>query len=89
MKLLVRNRAEDVDRWKRRFDEQDDSARAAGLKLVHLWRSVDEPAQVYFLFDVEDRARAEAFMSTPEAEAVGRAAGVVVGDAWFLMEWDA
>ena len=89
MKLLVRNRVEDVDRWKRRFDEQEDAARAAGLTLVHLWRSADEPEQLYFLFDVEDRARAEAFMSTPEAEAVGRAAGVVDGAAWFLTEWDA
>lgn len=84
MTLLVRNRVEDVHRWKRVFDAQGDAARAAGLNLIHLWRSVDEADQVYFLFEVEDRGRAETYMSTPEAASVGRRAGVIDGDYHFL-----
>ncbi len=82
--LLVRNRVEDVDRWLRFFDAQGDEARAAGLTVAHVWQAVDEPGQVYFLLQVADRQRAEAFMSTPKAAEVGRRAGVIDGEVHFL-----
>jgi hypothetical protein len=87
MMLLVRNKVEDFDRWKLVFDAQDEAARAAGLNLVHLWRSADEADQVFFLFEVEDRGRAETFMSTPEAAQAGRDAGVIDGAFHFLKAW--
>ena len=86
MMLLVRNKVEDVDQWKRLFHTQAEAARAAGLTLIHMWQSVDEADQVFFLLEVEDRGRAEAFMSTPEAAATGRNAGVIEGDFHFLNE---
>jgi hypothetical protein len=89
MKLLVRNRVEDLDRWRRAFRSQDEAARAAGLSVLHVWRSVDEADQVFFLLEVEDRARAEAFMAAPEAQAAGREAGVVEGEVHFLDVLDA
>jgi hypothetical protein len=84
MKLLVRNRVKDVSHWLRVFRSQDEAARAAGLTVLDIWRSVDEVDQVYFLLDVKDRVRAEAFMATPEAEATGREAGVIDGEFHFL-----
>ena len=84
MMLLSRNKVTDVDRWKRVFDSQDEAGRAAGLKVIHVWRAVDEPDQVFFLFKVEDRGRAEAFMSSPDAAETGRRAGVIDGDYHFL-----
>jgi hypothetical protein len=30
-----------------------------------MWRSIDDPNEVFFLFDVEDRGRAGAFMKAP------------------------
>ncbi len=84
MELLVRNKVADYGRWRRLFDEQGEAARAAGLSLRQLWRSVDDPNDVFFLFEVEDRGRAEAFMHAPEAAAVGQAAGVVDGEYNFL-----
>ena len=61
-----------------------EAARAAGLNLTQMWRSADEPNEVFFLFEIEDRGRAEAFMATPEAASVGAEAGVVDGDFHFL-----
>jgi hypothetical protein len=84
MMLLVRNRVQDVLRWKRIFDAQTEAAREAGLNLINLWRSADQADQVFFLFDVQDRGRAEQYMSTPEAASVGREAGVIDGEFHFL-----
>ena len=84
MVLLVRNRVKDVDTWKRVFDEQTAAGAAAGLTVRHVWRSLDAPDEVFFLLDVEDRGRAEAYMASPESAAVGVAAGALDGDVHFL-----
>ena len=54
-----------------------------------MWRSADTPDEVFFILGVEDRARAEAYMATPEAAAVGEEAGAVDGEFWFLEEFPA
>lgn len=46
--------------WKDVFDSHAGAHRAAGLHLRGLWRGVDDPDLVFFLFDVEDRRRAHA-----------------------------
>ncbi len=84
MVLLVRNKVKDFDQWRRVFDSQAEAARAAGLNLIQMWRSVDDANEVFFLLEVEDRGRAEAFMSTPEAASTGSEAGVIEGDYHFL-----
>ncbi|MDE2924150.1 MAG: hypothetical protein OYL92_02430 [Acidobacteriota bacterium] len=86
MVLLVRNRVKDIDHWKRVFDEQEAAGMAAGLTVKHVWRSADSPDEVFFTLGVEDRARAEAYMATPEAAAVGEEAGAMEGEYWFLEE---
>ena len=84
MVLLARNRVKDFAQWKRVFDSQLDAARAAGLQLLQMWRSADDADDVFFLFEVEDRGRAEAFMNAPEAASAGVEAGVIEGEYHFL-----
>lgn len=84
MQLLVRNKVKDFDHWKSVFDANLEPPRAAGLTLSGMWRSMDDPNEVFFLFDVEDRGRAEAFMKAPESTATGVEAGVVEGGAHFV-----
>lgn len=84
MVLLVRNRVKDADRWKRVFDAQTAAGAAAGLTVLQVWRSVDAPDQIFFLLDVEDRERAEAYMASPESAAVGVEAGALDGEIHFL-----
>jgi len=50
--MLCRNRLVDFARRKRVFDSHAETHRAAGLNLLHLWRSVDDPSNVFFLFEV-------------------------------------
>ncbi len=54
------------------------------MRLDRLRRSAEDPNNVFFILDVEDRGRAEAFIHAPESAAVGRAAGVIDGDYNFL-----
>lgn len=89
MVLLVRNRVKNIDHWKRVFDEQEAAGMAAGLSVERVWRSADNDDEVFFILGVEDRARAEAYMATPEAAAVGEEAGALKGESWFLEEFPA
>ena len=82
--LLVRNKVKDFDHWKNVFDANLEPPRAAGLTPVAMWRSVDDRNEVFFTFEVEDRARAETFMAAPESAATGVEAGVVDGQAYFV-----
>ena len=89
MLLLVRNRVKDIEHWKKVFDEQEAAGIAAGLSVKAVWRAVDKADEVFFILGVEDRARAEAYMATPEAAAVGEEAGATEGEFWFLEEFPA
>lgn len=84
--MLARNRVSDFDRWKEVFDSQDERAQAAGLNLVHLWRSMDDPNNVFFLFEVADIDRAEEFLHAPESAEAGRVSGVLDGEYHFLQD---
>ena len=41
--MLCRNRGADFAKWSRGFDSHTTGHRESGLKLVHLWRDVDDP----------------------------------------------
>lgn len=84
MVLLVRNRVKDADKWKRVFDAQAAAGAVAGLTVLQVWRSVDAPDQVFFLLDIADREKAEAYMASPESAAVGVEAGALDGEVHFL-----
>ena len=86
MQLLVRNRVKDFAIWRSHLAADEDAAAAYGLRLVALWQSADDPNDAFFLLDVEDRARAEAFMARPESAEIGEASGVLDGEVFFLDE---
>lgn len=54
------------------------------MYLKALWREVDDPRNVFFLFDVTDVGQAKAFMGTPEAAAAARESGVLDGEYHFV-----
>ena len=86
--MLCRNRVTDFAKWKEVFDSHAEAQRAAGLTLVHFWRTVDKPNNVVFLFEVKTIEKAKAFINAAEAAEAGKAAGVVDGDYQFLENLD-
>ena len=82
--MFCRNRVADFSKWKAVFDSHAPAHRAAGLHLRELWRMLDDPNHVYFVFEVTSLDNARAFISDPAAAAAGQAAGVLEGEYHFL-----
>jgi hypothetical protein len=84
--MLCRNRVRNFAQWKRVFDGHADAHRKAGLKLVHLWQDEDMPSQVFFLFEIEDIARARAFVTGPDAPESARESGLIESEFHFFRQ---
>ena len=82
--MLVRNRVRDFDVWKRVFDSELNAVRDAGLELVNLWRSTEDPNVVFCLLSIGDMERARAFTSDPASAAAGERAGVLDGEIHYV-----
>ena len=88
MFLLCRNKVADYEKWRAVFESHADAHRAVGLNLEDHWVDADDPNQVFFLFSVDDRGKAEGFMAAPQAAEGAEASGVIDGDFWFVREAD-
>ena len=84
--LLCRNRVADYSAWKAVFDLHAPDSAEAGLTLTSLWRDIEDPNNVFFVFDVANIDRAQAFIADPKGAEVGRTAGVVEGEYHFLTQ---
>ena len=82
--LLCRNRVIDFNNWKRVFESHAQAHRAAGLHLKSLWRGIDEPKNVFFLFELTDLEKARAFLKNPQASEAAATSGVLDGEYRFL-----
>jgi len=70
------------------FDSHAEAHRTAGLHLLHLWRSVDDPDNVFFLFEIESVDKARAFVDAPEGAEAAKDSGVLEGEIHFLQKSD-
>lgn len=77
MKMLARQRVSDYQAWRAVFDSHAEAQRAAGLRLEAVWRNADAPDDVLAVFDVEDEARARAFVTSPDVPEAKRQSGVI------------
>jgi hypothetical protein len=82
--LLCRNRVADFEKWKNVFDSHARAQRDSGMHLVSMWRCVDEPNNVFFLFGVADMEKAKSFLHAPESAEAGRESGVIDGEYHFV-----
>ena len=82
--MLCRNRVADFSRWKAAFASHMQAHQQAGLRLLHLWCSVAEPNNVFFVFEAVSVKKAEEFISNPEAAKAGGASGVLDGEYYFV-----
>jgi hypothetical protein len=82
--MLCRSLVEDFEKWRRVFASHAQAHRDAGLHLKGLWRETGRPNNVFFLFEVADRERAEEFLHKPESAEAGVEAGVIEGEYHFL-----
>jgi hypothetical protein len=84
MQLLVRNKVRDFIKWHAYFEADHTAAAEYGVTLARLWQSADDPNDVFFLLDIEDVDRANAFMARPESREIGVRSGVIDGEFHYL-----
>ena len=84
MQLLVRNKIKDFSKWYAYFQEESVAAAEHGLTLAAIWQTADDPNDVFFLLNVEDVNRANAFMARPESQEIGIKSGVIGGEFHYL-----
>jgi len=82
--LLCRNRVADFSRWRAVFACHQTAHRNAGLRLSNLWRSAEEPNNVFFLFETGSLEKAREFIGNPQAAEAAQASGVIDGEYHFL-----
>ena len=84
MQMLVRNRVKDFPAWHRYFDADLAAAADHGLTLVALWQALEDPNTAFFILDVEDIDRANAFLARPESQEIGIKSGVLDGEFHYV-----
>jgi len=82
--MLCRNRVADFAQWRAVFASHEAAHREASLRLVSLWRALEEPNNVFFMFEVASLEKARNFISNPEAAKAAEASGVMNGEYHFV-----
>lgn len=67
MQLIVQFSTGGFGAWKADYDAHSETRDAAGLTMLQMWRDADDPTRAAVLFEVHDRARAEAWIRQQSA----------------------
>ncbi|MBS1302540.1 hypothetical protein [Loktanella sp. SALINAS62] len=70
MQMLADITTGDFDAFKSSFDADAEKRMAAGLTLMQMWRVADDAQRVVCLFDVNDRKRAQDWLTTEQQTGV-------------------
>jgi len=65
-RLAINHEIEDFDSWKAAFDNDEARRQEAGLTLIGMATSPDNPNLVYIMFGAEDLDKAKAMLENPE-----------------------
>jgi hypothetical protein len=87
--MLCRNKVVNFDKWKMVFDSHTSAQHDSGLRLTNMWRDMDDPNNVFFIFEVSDIDKAKAFINNPTAIEAGQISGVLDGECHFLQNGEA
>ncbi|MBO6514488.1 MAG: hypothetical protein JJ974_11035 [Phycisphaerales bacterium] len=86
LRMLVQNTVQDYPTWRQVFDENLSMLPPFGLALEWVRVDTDDPTQVWFSLLVEDRARADEFLSDPANIDIGKRAGVTGGQIHYISD---
>lgn len=81
-------RVADFRTWQTKMYADIQSQLDAGLKLIHLWRSVDNPNQAFMLLEVSDQDKAAQHLNPSDVKRSADAAGVLEFSWCFVQSVD-
>jgi len=76
-RLAINHEVKDFDIWKVAFDNDESRRQEAGMSLIGMATSPENPNLVYMMFAVEDMDQAKAMLENPELKQVMDDAGVI------------
>ena len=83
--MLARQKVSDFSRWRQVFDSHSTAQRQSGLVVEKVLRNMDDPNEVFVLFEVPDLQKARGFVGSPEVPEAKRQSGVIGDtDIYFL-----
>ncbi len=74
--MHCRIRVADFPKWKAAMEADAEAQREAGMRLIHLWRGVEEPNMAFFVLEVHSVEKARAFVNPAAVAEASKAAGV-------------
>jgi len=84
MQLICHHHITDFDAWKAAFDADDEARRDAGLTVLQVWRDAHDGTHAFFLLNVNDRARAQAWIDRSNALSSDDKGTVTQSTAFFI-----
>ncbi len=85
--LLVHHKVEDYNKWKPLFDEHSSFRSQNGSKGGRVFRSANNPNEIFILFEWDNVANAQKFAQSDNLKEIMKKAGVVgMPEAYFLEE---
>ena len=85
--ILVRHKVEDYTAWREYFDSALDFRKQSGEESFQLFRSADDPNEVWALVKWESLEKAKAFLDSDELKTKMKESGVTEKpDIYFLDE---
>lgn len=83
--MIVRHKVADFAKWKRVFDSHSVAQQQAGLMVRQVLRNIDDPNEVFLLFEVADLEKGKRFVSSPDVPDAKQQSGVIdKPDIYFL-----
>jgi Protein of unknown function (DUF3764). len=77
--LIVSTKVEDFAKWKTAFDEAALMREKMGIKILNIYRSIDDENSVTVISEYASLEMAKAILASPEWEAAQKRAGVIGG----------
>ena len=83
--MLCRQKVADFEVWKKVLDSHSGLHREAGFFIQQVWRNLDDPNEVFFIFKVGDLDKARAFIKSQHAaQGKEESKALEYPDMWFL-----
>lgn len=77
--LIVSIKVEDYGKWKMAFDEAASMREKLGIKMLGIYRDIDDEHRVSLISEYPSLEMAKAVLASPEWEAAQKRAGVIGG----------
>ena len=84
MQMIVHQQVTSFSAWKSAFDADAEARSQAGLTVLQVWKDADSDTHAFFLLDVNDRDKAQAWLDRSDALSSDDGKTVTSSSAYFL-----